>query len=375
MNDPIRSIIQTQHPQLADEVRHAIDVMEKVLQIAGPPPEGGRSDRAQPELLATAELQKDDIEATSDSQASIDTQGPRSAQVPSLACGEAFGRYQIINMLGQGAMGAVYLAYDPPLQRHVAIKIPIVRNSIALERFYIEARATATLRSPNICPVHDVGQINGVHFISMAFIEGKPLSKVISESQMSVEHASEIVAKTARGIQKAHERGVIHRDIKPDNIMVDADGEPVVMDFGLAVRSNDQEEDARLTHAGALVGSPAYMSPEQAEGRPELIGPSTDIYSLGVVLYQMLTQRLPFEGSITAVLKQIASDPPTPPSMYNVSLTGSPIEKICLQMLKKSPSDRFPCMGDVAEAAEDCKSRVAAQKVGGGKRRFFWPFG
>jgi serine/threonine protein kinase len=220
-----------------------------------------------------------------------------------------------------------------------------------------------------------VGQINGVHFISMSFIDGKTLSKVIADSQLSEDEAAVILAKTARGIQKAHERGVIHRDLKPDNIMIDLDGEPVVMDFGLAIRNNEEGADARLTNAGALVGSPAYMSPEQAEGKTELIGPSSDIYSLGVVLYQMLTQTVPFDGSITSVLRQIASDPPAPPSSHNASLAGSRIEKICLTMLEKSPSDRFPCMGDVAEAAEECHALALARSVGRRKRRSFWPFG
>jgi serine/threonine protein kinase len=307
VSDPIRSIIQTQHPRLAEEVRDAISVMEKVLQLAGESTPQARPDRAQSsdyEILATR-----DTQASTDSAigATVDTQqipkGRIVSQIVRLSAGEAFGRYQIVNLLGEGAMGAVYLAYDPTLQRHVAIKIPTVQNSVALERFYIEARATATLRTPNICPVYDVGQISGVHFISMAFIDGRPLSKAIADAPMSVEQASTILSKTARGIQKAHERGVIHRDLKPDNIMIDVDGEPVVMDFGLAVRQDDG--DARITKAGALVGSPAYMSPEQAEGKQDLIGPATDIYSLGVVLYQMLTQRLPFEGSIMAVLRQI----------------------------------------------------------------------
>lgn len=354
--------------------------MEKVLKIAGTPAEEAvvkdSAESSAYEILATHDTQLNsapDIKATMDSQDGGGSFGLQTRLVK-FSAGEAFGRYQVVNLLGEGAMGAVYLAYDPPLQRHVAIKIPTVQNSIALERFYIEARATATLRNPNICPVYDVGQISGVHFISMAYIEGRPLTKVLNESAMSVEQVATIIGKTARGIQKAHERGIIHRDIKPDNIMIDADGEPVVMDFGLAVKHDD--DDVRITKDGALLGSPAYMSPEQAEGKQHLIGPTTDIYSLGVVMYQMLTQRLPFEGNIMAVLKQIVSDAPAPPSKFSETLKNSLIEEMCLRMLEKSPADRIPCMSEVAEAADQCRLAALSNGSVGGKRRrrFPWPF-
>jgi len=382
VSDPVRSIIQTQHPRLADEVKDAIAVMQKVLDIAGEsiptatprqaaafaPPSNESNDYG---ILATQDTQASgdsNVKATVDSQSGSDRFSV--SQVIKLASGEAFGRYQIVNMLGEGAMGAVYLAYDPPLERHVALKIPIVQSSLALERFYIEAKATATLRSPNICPVYDVGQISGVHYISMAFIDGRTLSKAIKESPLSLEQSLTILSKIARGIQKAHERGVIHRDLKPDNIMIDMEGEPVVMDFGLAVKQDDGDE--RITKDGALVGSPAYMSPEQAEGKKSLIGPATDIYSLGVVFYEMLTQRLPFQGSIMSVLRQIASEPPAPPSKYNEALVGSPIEKVCLKMLEKSPSDRIACMGDVADAADECRAIEVSQRAKQGKRKRFF---
>jgi serine/threonine protein kinase len=363
---------------LADEVRDAISVMEKVLNLAGTPseplPEDATATRDENPLNSgdTKPIAESQIKATVDSQE--DAASFAVTKLIKLAAGEAFGRYQIVNLLGEGAMGAVYLAYDPPLQRHVAIKIPIVQNSTVLERFYVEARATATLRSPNICPVYDVGQISGSHYISMAFIDGRPLSKVLAEGPMSLEQTATILRKIASGIQKAHERGIVHRDLKPDNIMIDMDGEPVVMDFGLAVRTDD--EDARITKDGAVVGSPAYMSPEQAEGKQHLIGPSTDIYSLGVVLYEMLARRLPFEGSIMHVLKQVISDPPTPPSKYNEEVSGSLLEQLCLKMLEKSPGDRVPCMSEVAEAADECIRVELAQRSQRGKRRrlFSWPF-
>ena len=375
MSDELRSMFQTQHPHLAEEVRDAISAMHKVLALAGPPsgPVNVSESKASG-IYRTIDTTPFDIAATADSEFGPD--GGRAkphfqVSLPTLAAGEAFGRYQINKLLGKGAMGAVYLAYDPRLERYVAIKIPFFRDDqIALERFYVEARATATLRSPNICPIYDVAQINGVHYISMAFIEGQSLSRLIDETPLTPDQAALLIAKTARGIQKAHERGVVHRDIKPDNIMIDQDDEPVVMDFGLARRNSG--EDARLTNDGTLLGSPAYMSPEQAKGKTELIGPATDIYSLGVVLYQMLTTKLPFEGSLMAVLQKIINETPARPSAHVPSLAGTPIEKICLKMMAKSPSDRFPCMGDVAQAAEDFRSQGGRQTK---RKMSFWPFG
>jgi serine/threonine protein kinase len=373
--DELRSIIQTKHPDLADQVRNAIDVMERVLELAGPLPLSTSTGPSRG-ILETAELADSEIGEKSSSGLAAAT-SPKNLfrqQAISLAAGEAFGRYQIVKMLGKGAMGAVFLAYDPALERHVAIKIPTVRdNPVALERFYIEARATATLRSPNICPVYDVAQINGVHYISMAFIDGEPLTRLIEQSALELPRAAEIIIKTARGIQKAHERGVVHRDLKPDNIMIDSDGEPVVMDFGLAWR--DDGQDARLTKNGSLLGTPAYMSPEQAMGKQDLIGPTTDIYSLGVVLYHMLTQKLPFEGSVVSVLKKIVDETPKPPSAHNPSLSGEQIERICLKMMEKSPSRRYPCMGDVAQAVEESMGKgTGTGRIQSSRRFSLWPF-
>src|SRR5262249_12856439 len=154
-----------------------------------------------------------------------------AAAAPSLTAGCTFGRYQVVRQLGRGAMGAVYLAYDTQLQRHIALKTPFLGgNPQSVDRFFREARAAAQLRNPHICPVYDVGQVGGVHYLSMAFIEGQPLSRAIAERRLGDERAvAALVQKIARGLQKAHEQGIIHRDLKPDNIMIDADGEPIVM--------------------------------------------------------------------------------------------------------------------------------------------------
>jgi serine/threonine protein kinase len=332
--EDVRRAIQTQHPGLGDDIQNAIKTLRKLQSIAGAPP-GVNEESRDEAALATAD----------------GTAGGRQDDngVPTLGAGETFGRYQISRLLGRGGMGAVYLAYDSQLCRYVALKTPqLGSNPDTVKRFYREARATATLRSPYICPVYDVGQIGGIHYLSMAFIDGKPLRQMIAEGQLTDLHVvAAIVAKVARGLQKAHEKGIIHRDIKSENIMIDSDGEPIVMDFGLAKQTND---DIHLTTPGRLIGSPAYMSPEQVDGDSDRIGPATDIYSLGVVLYEMLTARLPFWGSLIAILRAIPCDEPARPSSL-VPAVGydSLLERVCLKMIAKSPADRFPSMTAVAE--------------------------
>ncbi|HUE15507.1 MAG TPA: serine/threonine-protein kinase, partial [Planctomycetaceae bacterium] len=262
-----------------------------------------------------------------------------------------FGRYQIIRALGKGAMGAVYLAQDTQLKRNVAIKTPHFEGDPTgelLQRFYREAEAAATLLNANICPVYDVGQIEGRHFISMAYIEGRPLSDLVRGGKLQNErHIVIAVHKLARALQQAHDHGIVHRDLKPANIMINRQGEPVIMDFGLA-RKRRAEGEASLTHSGVLLGSPAYMSPEQIDGDPDSVGPASDQYSLGVVLYEMLTRQLPFGGSVVNVLAQILTKDFTRPSELRPGLDPR-IEAVCLRMMSKKASDRFPSMTAVAE--------------------------
>jgi serine/threonine protein kinase len=260
-----------------------------------------------------------------------------------------FGRYRLEECLGQGAMGTVYKAHDSQLDRLVAIKIPKfdAADTALLERFYREARAAATLSHPNICPVFDVGEIDGTHYISMGYIEGKPLSAFIRpDKPLSEKQAVMIIRKLAVALNEAHSKGIVHRDLKPDNVMIGPKSNPIIMDFGLARRSTGSD-DIRVTQGGQMLGTPAYMSPEQVEGDVNLMGPCSDIYSLGVMLYEMLTGRLPYEGSIASVLAQIIKGQPTPPTQLRDSLNPE-LQAICLKMMASQPADRYASMGDVA---------------------------
>lgn len=265
-----------------------------------------------------------------------------------------FGRYQILKSTGDGAMGAVYLAHDTQLDRNVALKIPKFPEDGSgrlVERFYREARAAATLSHPNICPVFDVGQIEDSHYITMEFIQGRPLSEYIRDDRrLSADATARVVRKVALAMQEAHVHAVVHRDLKPANIMINQRNEPIVMDFGLARRS-DQDDQSRLTRDGAIMGSPAYMSPEQLEGQQDKIGPSCDIYSLGVVMYELLTGKLPFQGtgSIASVIREIFTKEPQSPLELYADINPT-LSHICLKALEKQPQDRYDTMHDLAVA-------------------------
>jgi len=267
---------------------------------------------------------------------------------------QQFGRYRLVRLLGRGGMGSVYLAHDQELDRDVAIKFPEFDNRPefnAVERFRREARAMAALHHPHLCPVYDVGQFDGRHYLTMAFVEGQTLS----DSRLSQAKAVRIVSGVARALQSAHEAGVVHRDLKPANVMINTRGEPIVMDFGLASRQAASE--AGLTQSGLIVGSPAYMAPEQVEANNELIGPRTDVYALGVILYQLLTGRRPYDGAGMSVLGQISSGrKPLPPS--TLAAVDPRLEVICLKAMEHRIEDRYQSAAELAAALDDYRISV-----------------
>jgi serine/threonine protein kinase len=330
------------HPSLHGPLREFFAAAELVAELAGPT----RHDVAHSANQATvASVIAETISNSASPEADLQF-------VP----GRVLGRYEIERALGRGGMGTVYLAYDSQLDRHVALKIPQPASDNYQEsraRFLREGRAAATLQSPHICTVYDVGEIDGQLFLSMEYIEGESLARALRQGQrFSPDDAARIVLKVAVGLQQAHARGIVHRDVKPGNIMISASGEPILMDFGLARR--DDTADLRLTQSGMILGSPAYMSPEQLEGHPDRVGPASDLYSLGVVLYELLTGRLPFHGTVISVIGQIAaSDPPLIGELCP-ALSGSPLAAVCQRMMAKRPEDRYRDMTEAAEALRRC---------------------
>jgi serine/threonine protein kinase/WD40 repeat protein len=246
-------------------------------------------------------------------------------------------------------MGSVYLGQDNQLDRPVAIKIPSFKldeNPELLERFLREARAAATLTHPNICPVYDAGEVDGLYYLAMAYVEGQPLYQLIRDKPMPPRQAALLARQIALALQEAHDKGIVHRDLKPANIMINQRKQPVVMDFGLARRMVSQDE-TRLTQSGMVIGTPAYMPPEQVNADVKLMGPCCDIYSLGVVLYEMLASRVPFEGPMATLMANILLDEPAPPSQYRPDLDAA-LDDICLKALAKKPADRYPSMKEFA---------------------------
>jgi serine/threonine protein kinase len=262
-----------------------------------------------------------------------------------------FGPYRLERLLGRGGMGAVYLAQDTQLGRQVALKIPFLAGPTAdavRARFRREARAAAALHHPNVCPIHAVGEIDGVPFLTMAFIEGEPLTRRLEPGRpFSPREAAVLVRKLALALAEAHARGVVHRDLKPGNVMIDARGEPILMDFGLARRA----DASNLTQQGEVMGTPVYMAPEQINGDVQALGPGTDVYSLGVVLYELLTGTLPFRGDLLSLVSQITLDEPDPPSHRRPGLDPR-LDRICLTALAKRPEDRWRSMEEFAAALE-----------------------
>ncbi len=267
-----------------------------------------------------------------------------------------FGRYEIMRRLGAGAMGTVYLAHDTELNRPVALKIPKLDGSpqttSLIDRFYREARAAATLQHRNICPVYDVGLIEKKHYITMAYLEGRTMAEYLKdEKPIDPVFAATIIKQLARALAVAHANGVVHRDLKPANIMIDEHQEPVVMDFGLA-RRDEGDQSSHLTQSGMILGTPAYMSPEQIEAIQDEIGPASDQYGLGVVFYQLLTGKLPFSGSATALIGKILTEEPVPPSKLNKNLNPE-LESICLKMMAKDAEKRYSSMNELADRLSD----------------------
>jgi tetratricopeptide (TPR) repeat protein/tRNA A-37 threonylcarbamoyl transferase component Bud32 len=284
------------------------------------------------------------------------------------------GDYETISILGQGGMGVVYKARQLTLNRLVALKM--IRNSEfasedQVRRFQNEAEAVATLDHPGIVPIYEVGTYEDQRYFSMKLIEGHGLDKKLEELANDPRSAARLVAEVADAVNHAHQRGILHRDLKPANILVDGQGHAHVTDFGLAKRISG---DAGLTVSGAIMGTPAYMAPEQAGGRSTLVTTASDVYGLGAILYAALTGRAPFSGdSVMNTLDQVRNSPPRPPTRLNAKLPRD-LEMICLKCLEKDLRHRYAS----AQALSDDLNRwlrgepIAARPVGPVVRLQMW---
>ena len=272
---------------------------------------------------------------------------------------EQLGRFRIVSRLGGGAFGTVYRALDPVLGREVALKVPraaALESPEARARFLREPKAAAHLRHPNIVPIYDAGTDGDDYYIASAFIEGRTLAEVLEDRRPDFRRAAEILRRLAEGLDYAHRNGVVHRDVKPSNVMLDARGEPLLMDFGLARLESSEE---KLTQDGTVMGTPAYMAPEQADGSLGEVGPASDQYSLGVVLYELLCGEPPFGGPPAVLLFNVVHQEPPSPRSRDARIPRD-LETICLKAMAKRSADRY---ASCAELAEDLRRWLADEPI------------
>jgi serine/threonine protein kinase len=269
------------------------------------------------------------------------------------------GRFELIDAVGFGAFGTVFKARDPQLDRVVAIKVPRSGNLATgedLHRFLREARSVARLRHPSIVPVYEVGQEDNLPYLVSEYVQGMTLADLMTARQLAPDKLAALLAEVAEALQYAHQQGIIHRDVKPSNILLDNENHPHLMDFGLAKRDAGE---VTMTLDGQVLGTPAYMSPEQAGGEGHSVDGRSDVYSLGVILYQLLTGALPFKGNTRALLHQVQHDDPPPPRRL-VKGVAADLETICLKAMARERLQRY---ASAQELADDLRRYLSGQPI------------
>src|SRR5881394_67590 len=263
-----------------------------------------------------------------------------------------FGDYELLEEIGRGGQGVVYRARQKSLNRTVALKVIGLGHwatEAHLKRFRREAEAAASLEHPCIVPIHEVGERDGCCYFSMKFVEGGQLDEVVRRTPMSIRQAAELIAKVARTVHYAHEHGILHRDIKPGNILLDDKCEPHLTDFGLA---RLVETESTMTRTLEVLGTPSYMAPEQAVGNNAAVSSATDVYGLGAVFYQLLTGQPPFAGGATyETIKLLLDTEPRQPRLLNPKIDRD-LATICLKCLEKDPQRRYSSALALAEDLE-----------------------
>jgi serine/threonine protein kinase len=269
----------------------------------------------------------------------------------------AFGDYELLEEIARGGMGIVYRARQVSLDRIVAVKMLLfgpLSSPEFVKRFRAEASVAASLQHPNIVAIHDVGVCQGQQYFAMDYVEGQSLAKLLANGPLPARRAASYLKPIAEAIHYAHERGILHRDLKPSNVLIDVNDQPRVTDFGLARRL---EGDSELTATGMVLGSPNYVPPEQAVGKRGKVSRRSDVYSLGAMLYHLLTGRPPFVGeALTDTLEQVLNAEPVSPRLLNPSVPRD-LETICLKCLEKAPDKRYTTAQALADELGPASAR------------------
>jgi serine/threonine protein kinase len=278
-----------------------------------------------------------------------------------------YGRYQVVDEIGQGSMGVVYRAFDPQINRHIALKLlrsDRVTSEELVQRFLKEAQAMGGLSHPNIATVYDTGQDHGTIFIAMEILRGSSLKDIMREKALNHNEIVHIGVQVAEALDFAHRKGIVHRDIKPSNIIIDPDGNAKITDFGIA-----RIEDPTITQQtipGEILGTPLYMSPEQVMGKP--VDGRSDLYSLGVILYEMTTGTSPFKGdNLAAIFQSILQDTPRAPELGTTPMARN-LSSLIMKSLSKDPDTRFQTGLEMAQPLKACLQRRQSDTIRGVRR-------
>src|SRR6266849_3681220 len=284
--------------------------------------------------------------------ASLDNENDEASEPTIARMLKDFGDYELLEEIGRGGQGVVYRARQKSLNRTVAVKVIALAHwatEAHVKRFRMEAEAAASLNHPCIVPIYEVGERDGACYFSMGLVEGGQLDAVAKREPIPIRHAAELIAKLARAVHYAHEHGILHRDIKPGNILLDAKGEPHLTDFGLA---RLVETESTVTRTMEVLGTPSYMAPEQARGQSEQLTRATDVYGLGTVFYQLLTGHPPFAGGTTyETIRLLLETEPRQPRLWNSKIDRD-LATICLKCLDKDPKRRYASALALAEDLE-----------------------